>query len=73
MDGRKSFIFSWDTAHRTIHEEALLHFLDPEKEGQKFVREQKPQPETRGTPVDHKQVCLDQVLQQSYNYSAIVY
>ena len=34
MDERKSFIFSWDTVHRAIHEEALLHFLDPEKEGQ---------------------------------------
>ena len=56
MDGRKSFIFSWDTAHRTIHEEALLHFLDPEKEGQKFVREQKPQPEKRSKSVDQKQV-----------------
>ena len=36
LDGRKSFIFSWYWRHRVIHEEALLHFFDPEKKGQKF-------------------------------------
>ena len=40
MDGRKSFIFSWDKKHRKIHEEALLHFFDRGKKGQKF----EPQP-----------------------------
>lgn len=36
MDGRKSFILSWDKKHRIIHEEALLHFLDPSKKEKKF-------------------------------------
>ena len=36
MDGRKSFVFSWDKKHRVIHEEALLHYFDPSKKGQKF-------------------------------------
>ena len=36
MDGRKSFIFSWNQKHRDIHEEALRHFFDSRKKGQKF-------------------------------------
>ena len=36
LDGRKSFIFSWNKNHREIHEEALWHYFDPQKEGQKF-------------------------------------
>ncbi|CAH3152784.1 unnamed protein product, partial [Porites evermanni] len=36
LDGRQSFIFSWDERHRPIHEEAMRHFLDPEKRGSKF-------------------------------------
>ena len=36
MDGRKSFVFSWNKKHRVIHEEALLHYFDPIKKGQKF-------------------------------------
>ena len=36
LDGRQSFIFSWDKKHRLIHEEAMRHFLDPEKRGSKF-------------------------------------
>ena len=36
MDGRKSFIFSRNRKHRAIHEEALLHYFDPSKKGQKF-------------------------------------
>lgn len=36
-DGRKSFVFSWDEEHRVIHEEALLHFFDPNKTGLKFA------------------------------------
>ena len=36
IDGRKSFIFSWNQKHRTIHEEALVHFLDQCKRGEKF-------------------------------------
>ena len=36
LDGRQSFIFSWDKKHRMIHEEAMRHFLDPGKRGSKF-------------------------------------
>ena len=36
LDGRKSFIFSWNEQHRKIHEEALLHYFDANKKGQKF-------------------------------------
>ena len=36
LDGRQSFIFSWDEKHRLIHEEAMRHFLDPEKRGSRF-------------------------------------
>ena len=36
LDGTKSFIFSWNKQHRAIHEEALLHYFDPNKKGQKF-------------------------------------
>ena len=44
LDGRKSFIFSWDTKHRPIHEEALRHYLDPSKNGVKFVYTPTPKP-----------------------------
>ena len=44
LDGRKSFIFSWDTKHRPIHEEALRNYLDPSKKGFKFVYTPKPKP-----------------------------
>ena len=33
LDGRQSFIFSWNEKHRLIHEEALRHYLDPEERG----------------------------------------
>ena len=36
LDGRRSFIFSWNKHHRAIHEQALLHHFDPNKKGQKF-------------------------------------
>ena len=42
LDGRKSFIFSWNKKHRAIHEEALLHFFDLSKKGQKFEYQPKP-------------------------------
>ena len=57
LDGRKSFIFSWDKEHRPIHEEALLHYFDPEKKGEKFV----PKPvtvEQEENQVDPKKVSL---------------
>ena len=36
LDGRKSFIFSWNKQHRDVHEQALLHYFDPNKKGLKF-------------------------------------
>ena len=36
LDGRKSFIFSWNKIQREIHEKALLHYFDPSKTGKKF-------------------------------------
>jgi len=44
LDGRKSFIFSWDKEHRPIHEDAILHFLDAEKNGEIFAPEPKVEP-----------------------------
>ena len=41
-DGRQSFIFSWDKNYRDIHEEALLHYFDPSKTGEKFDYPSKP-------------------------------
>ena len=47
LDGSKSFIFSWNKKHREIHEEALLHYFDSSKKGQKFEYQPKPrQPES---------------------------
>ena len=59
MDGRISFIFSWNKEHRPIHEEAMLHFLDPEKMGEKFepkLRPSKPVVGTTGARVRSKMV-----------------
>ena len=42
MDGRVSFIFSWDKEHRPIHEEAMLHFLDPKRNGERFEPKSQP-------------------------------
>ena len=36
LDGRKSFVFSWNKNHREIHEEALRHYFDLAKKEQKF-------------------------------------
>ena len=60
MDGTKGFLFSWDKNHRAIHEEALSHFLDSRKKGQKFFYKKKPQarPMQSETLGDQKQVCL---------------
>ena len=56
LDGRKSFIFSWDKEHRPIHEEALLHYFDPGKKNKKFVPEEKVA--VTVSREDPKQVCL---------------
>ena len=55
LDGRKSFIFSWDKEHRPIHEEAMLHFFDPDKKGKEFV----PEPKVEATvPPEDPKVCV---------------
>lgn len=46
IDGRKSFIFSWDEKHRSIHEEAMVHFLDPQKQEVIFVPKKLPPVQT---------------------------
>ena len=56
LDGRQSFIFSWEHGHRPIHEEALLHYFDPDKREKKFVAKKKT--ELANTQVLPKQVCL---------------
>ena len=50
LDGRKGFIFSWNKKHREIHEEALLHFFDSSKKGQKFQPTQRKLPAKPVTP-----------------------
>ena len=37
LNGSKSFIFSWGEKHRPIHEEALKHFFDPDRNGERFI------------------------------------
>lgn len=36
IDGRKSFIFSWNKEHRAVHEAALRHHLNPDMKGETF-------------------------------------
>ena len=36
LDGRQSFVFSWNKKHGPIHEEALKHFFHPSKNDVKF-------------------------------------
>ena len=51
LDGRKSFIFSWNKQHRVIHEQALRHHFDPNKKGQKFhYQRQFPHQESKSGP-----------------------
>jgi len=58
LDGRKSFIFSWDKEHRPIHEEAMLHYFDPGKKNKKFVSEPKVEVTVvHGHPKQDTQVC----------------
>ena len=48
LDGRKSFIFSWEKQHHYIHKDALMHFLDATKQGHVFVPKQRPLPADSG-------------------------
>ena len=45
LDGRKSFVLSWERKHRLIHEDAVRHFLDPDKQNQIFVPDVQSAPE----------------------------
>lgn len=65
VDGRKSFIFSWNKKHRPVHEEALLHYFDSSKKGQKFKPTSQPLPESDEANIDppstvniQQEVCL---------------
>lgn len=51
LDGRQSFIFSWNMKHREIHEQALLHYFDPSKTGKKFEYQPKPKPQPKLQPM----------------------
>lgn len=59
-DGRKSFVFSWNEKHRSIHEEALLHFFDQSKAGVRFIPQfgmtARPKSDTASASVE--EVCL---------------
>ena len=50
IDGRKSFIFSWGEKHRPIHVEALMHFFDPDKNGEKFKYQLQKQADSASKP-----------------------
>ena len=54
VDGRKSFVFSWNEEHRPIHEEAMLHFLDSNN-GQAF--NPNPKPKIENVPVSCQEFC----------------
>ena len=50
LDGKQSFIFSWDKYYREIHEVAMLHYFDPSKTKGKFEYPPKPRPRPRPQP-----------------------
>ena len=71
LDGRQSFIFSWNEKHGPIHEEAMRHYLDPGKRGSKFeytppkplskpIEPEVPQPSPKPIPpVDPRPASVD--------------
>ena len=73
MDGRKSFVFSWNKNHRAIHEEALLHYFDISKKGQKFEYQppQEPLSQTSSTELEREAVEEDSAQQLSSLVSSI--
>ena len=70
MDGRISFIFSWNKEHRPIHEEAILHFLDPEKMGKKFEPKLRPSKPVVGTTGARVRSKITPNNQNAYHYFA---
>ena len=73
MDGRNSFVFSWNKNHRVIHEEAILHYFDPSKKGQKFEYQppQEPLSQTSSTELEREAVEKDSAQQLSSLVSSI--
>ena len=63
MDGRKSFVFSWNKKHREIHEEALLHYFDPSKKGQKFEYQPLQEPSSQ-TPQSARCTELEKAVEE---------
>ena len=75
LDGRRSFIFSWNKQHREIHEEALRHYLDSSKKGWKFEYQPKPKPvplPKRADPPPPKEplvcCCFFVILSEKYGF-----
>ena len=58
IDGRKSFIFSWNKKHRAIHEEALIHYFDCTKKGQKFTSQPVAEPRIISPVATQSQVIM---------------
>ena len=66
VDGRRSFIFSWEKKHRPVHEEALLHYFDPSKKGQKFVYKPKSKPLPESDEVNFDPPATVNIQQEVY-------
>ena len=71
IDGRKSFIFSWNEKHRPIHEEALLHYFDTSKKGQKFEYQPPQEPSRQTLTLENNAVDEDPVQQLCSRVSSL--
>ena len=67
LDGRKSFVFSWEQKHRHIHKDALLHFLD--KKGEVFVPKPRPLPTVLERNMGEKVLAGELTFQSKPNQS----
>ncbi|XP_022804644.1 uncharacterized protein LOC111341874 isoform X2 [Stylophora pistillata] len=65
IDGRKSFIFSWNKKHRAIHENALKHYFDPSKKGQKFMNQLVAEPARIGPELEEETLITSLLATQS--------
>ena len=68
LDGKKSFVFSWNKKHRAIHEEALLHYLDPRMKGQKFEYQPKEHPTEHARGQESKTVNRENNEEEAHQY-----
>ena len=69
LDGRKSFVFSWNKKHREIHEEALLHYFDQNNKGEKFEPKPKDIPSTQANIPDATVMPeIDKVIKGNTNF-----